>query len=187
MKQLPIIIEKIDFDGDRKKLYDELVSQHLQFRYTPNTDPLLDSGLSFPAKDNANKDLARLYNRMLQKAYKYFPELVLSTENSTQCWVYCISKDDRRAAPCITPHDHIKTSSINTVYYLCKSDEGDERDGAIAFFEPQPNNMVREIGFYKPKQDEIILMPNWLMHSPLITQSKEYRVSINMEIKAEKF
>lgn len=188
MKHLPIIVDKIDFFGDREYLYNFIIDQHLNFKYNPNIYPDQEiTGYSFPVKDTPGKDFVRIYNRLIQKAYRHFPNLILSADNSTQCWCNCTSRDDHRSTPHLTPHDHVKSADINSVYYFYKTDDEGERDGAIAFYEPTKDGSIREIGFYKPKQDEVIFMPNWLIHSPLLTNSKKYRISINMEIKAEKF
>ena len=80
------------------------------------------------------------------------------------------------------PHDHIKSSTIHGVYYLNipKNMTSLSNEGAITFF------INGKWEFYSPKENDLILMPNYLIHDTIHNNSKEYRISINLELFCDK-
>ncbi|MFZ9376666.1 MAG: hypothetical protein ACO25K_06040 [Candidatus Fonsibacter ubiquis] len=74
------------------------------------------------------------------------------------------------------PHHHIRTSTINGVYYLNIPKIEDEYCGR---FMVQWNGSWHS---YQPEPNELIIMPNFLVHDISHHDSSEWRISINMEI-----
>ena len=165
---LPLIITDLDFTPDCN-LYEHIVSQHLKNHYTLN-------GHNFKIEETKNRDLDRLYQAALDKARTIFTSLELLSNNSRSCWAYVSNKDFNRNYI----HHHIKTSVINMVYYLYSPKTENYRDGAIAIY--KKDEKESEIFSYKPRTGDLLIMPSWLLHSPLCTQSEEHRVAVNMEI-----
>jgi hypothetical protein len=46
--------------------------------------------------------------------------------------------------------------------------------------------MNDEWHYYQPENDEIIIFPNYLVHDATAHKSKEWRISVNMEIICKK-
>lgn len=74
------------------------------------------------------------------------------------------------------PHNHIRTSTITSVYYLNIPKIEDEYCGR--FMVQWENDWYS----YQPEPNELIIMPNFLVHDISHHDSKEWRISINMEI-----
>ena len=169
MNLLPLIITEIDNYVPPPTLYDHIVNQHLKNHYNSITN-------NFKIEETKSGDLDRLYQAALNKASKMFKSLELLPNNSRDCWAYVSNKDFNRN----DIHHHIRTSVINMVYYLNASKLENYRDGAISIYKNK--DLESEIFCYKPRARDLLIMPNWLLHSPLLTSSKDYRIAINMEI-----
>lgn len=74
------------------------------------------------------------------------------------------------------PHNHVATSTINGVYYLNIPKIDNEYCGRFLI---QWENQWYS---YQPEPNELIIMPNFLVHDISHHDSKEWRISINMEI-----
>ena len=112
-------------------------------------------------------DFKRLYKNFEYHAVDSLNKFSLSKSNQRKCWAFVSSRSN-------TPmywHNHKETSTINGVYYL-KVNE-DER-GILFAHEGKEYH-------YKPKNNDLILFPNYLKHLPLPSLSAT-RISINMEI-----
>ena len=170
MKSLPLIITDIDNYTPPQTLYDHIVAQHIKTQYI--------KGNNFKIKDTKEKDLDNLYQHALNKISLMFNFKLLDS-NSRDCWAYVLNKGSSRNGI----HNHNRTSVINMVYYLYVPKSKDYRDGAIAIYENENENS--ELFCYRPRTGDLLVMPNWLLHNPLITHCEEYRISINMEIMCE--
>ena len=169
MNFLPLIITDLDNYVPPPILYDHIVNQHLRNQYD-------DISNSFKIEETKNGDLDRLYQAALNKAEDLFTTLEVLPNNCRDCFAYVSNIDFNRHSI----HHHIRTSIINMVYYLNDTKLESYRDGAISIYEG--HDLDSEIFCYKPRTGDLIIMPNWLLHSPLYTQSKSHRVAINMEI-----
>ena len=169
MNFLPFIITDIDNYVPPTTLYDHIVNQHLENRYDTINH-------NFKIEETNNGDLDRLYQAALDKTREVFTTLELLPNNCRDCFAYVSNIDFNRNKI----HHHIKTSVINMVYYLNDTKLEGYRDGAISVYEN--NDLDSEVFCYKPRTGDLIIFPNWLLHSPLYTQSKTHRVAVNMEI-----
>ena len=55
-----------------------------------------------------------LYNSFVKKCHDIFGDFTLHEKNSNKCWSLCTNKNYWVSVV----HDHIKTSTINAVYYV---------------------------------------------------------------------
>ena len=169
MNFLPLIISEINNYVPPPTLYDHIVNQHLKTHYNSISN-------SFKIEETKNGDLDRLYQAALNKAGEMYKILEILPNNSRNCWAYVSNIDFNRNSI----HNHIRTSVINMVYYLYASKSESYRDGAISIY--KDTDLESEIFCYKPRTGDLLIMPNWLLHSPLYTQSNIHRVAVNMEI-----
>ena len=97
------------------------------------------------------------------KKIKKIEELYLMSNNEDYC-------------P-INWHNHIQSADIVGVYYLSvpKSMKG----GNISFKDGKDNLDMR------PKENSLLIFPNWLLHTTNYIEGKNYRISINMEAMYE--
>ena len=101
-----------------------------------------------------------------------FKEIDLADRNSTKCWSLCTNKDYWESVP----HDHLETSTINTVYYLQIPKIDNHYCGKIRFL---INNEWED---YQPKPNELLIIPNCLVHDTTFHNTEEWRISLNFEI-----
>ena len=112
---------------------------------------------------------SQLYEKYKELCYKLFGYFHVTAENKTTCWCYRSNVEQSVSEW----HNHLYTSTINGVYYYQV-----EKDGI--FFERNGKEF-----HYIPQQGELLIFPNDLNHKPHKTTSKNWRYSINMEIKTE--
>lgn len=121
-----------------------------------------------------SKFTTKLYDTFVKTSKKHLKFKVNKDLNRDFCWAVASNKD---FVPSVNWHNHIKSSTINSVYYLHipKDMEG----GEIEF-----KNRRGDILKITPKTNELYIFPNWMWHNPINVKSKELRLSINMEIIA---
>lgn len=163
---IPIFIMNLEYDLPKSYLYHSIVEQH-------KVTDCYKIGNSFPI-ENMDSILNGLYYRFLYKTQKVLGPFNLSEKNSNTCWAYMTNKDHYIGGI----HDHMRSSTINGVYYLNVPKTEDEKEGIITFFDDND----KELFWYKPRNNDLIIMPNFLKHEPKPISTEEYRVSINMEI-----
>jgi hypothetical protein len=125
-------------------------------------------GYNFPIYDFKDKFFYKLYDKFLVESKKIFGEFDVAVNNKNVCWCY------RSLGNNYSPiyHNHIKTSTINAVYYY-QIKKGD----SITFLQDQKEFK------YLPSEGELLIFPNYLLHKPNKPCSvNQYRYSINMEI-----
>jgi hypothetical protein len=115
-------------------------------------------------------DFSFLYNRFLKITDHVFGPLNYSVKHKHWCWANVYNCESNIT----NMHDHQKTSTINSVFYL--NIPADMENGGLEIF----NNGKIEV-FY-PETFDLIIMPSWMPHQPCDHNSKEYRIAINMEI-----
>tara|TARA_Y100001968_G_scaffold33925_1_gene26066 strand:- start:1839 stop:2396 length:558 start_codon:yes stop_codon:yes gene_type:complete len=118
------------------------------------------------------KILKKMYNKMLSACESLFERIELSDNNSDKCWSLCTNKDYWKSVP----HNHIRTSTINTVYYLQVPKIDNQFCGMIRFL------IDGKWEDYQPKSNELIIMPNDLVHDTTFHDTEEWRISLNFEI-----
>ena len=146
----------------KKNLIKEILKEkNTFFKKDPKA---LDTNFPFKSPYFTNK----LYKKFLTTSYKIFGNFNLSNKNSDLCYILCTNKNTYKSVP----HDHINTSTINSVYYL------------------NVPNTTCEIKFlvnnkwisYQPSNYELLIFPNYLVHDTIKNDTKEWRISLNMEI-----
>jgi hypothetical protein len=124
---------------------------------------------SFPIT-NRSKFFKDLYEKYLVETKKLFGEYTLDSSNKDTIWCYRSKLTDYHSVW----HDHINTSTINAVYYF-QINKGD----SVSF----NNNGIIEN--YEMDENELIIMPNYLIHRPNSPVGNKVRYSLNMEIKTK--
>lgn len=126
-----------------------------------------DTSVNFNFLIDDDPFFLRLYNKFLNTSKIIFGDFDLSISNKNKCWCYKGCKSNYR----FLYHNHSKTSTINSVYYY-QIRKGD----SISFLQ---NN--QELTYF-PSKEELLVFPNYLLHTPNKPVSNRYRYSINMEI-----
>jgi len=113
--------------------------------------------------------LTQIYKMFRQSAVQNFNATIDDKKTIEEYWAYCTNRHNIY----YVFHNHIKTSTINSVYYVNVPDcPGGELD-----FE-----LNGKFYSFKPKQFDLIIMPNYLNHAPRQPLTDEYRISINLEL-----
>ena len=128
------------------------------------------SGYNFQVTGDHSGFFNRLYEKFLHASFEQFGQFTLSTENSNRVWAYYSTSTEYVSVW----HDHTRTSTINSVYYL--SVPGGD-GGEIEFI------LNGNIFSYKPEENDLLIFPDYLVHRPIPSLSEKARISINMEIK----
>lgn len=139
---------------------------------------------NFPLTDTPDCDLLHLYEDFVNQSQRLFGPFTILPENSTQCWGVVT---DNSSADFKSIHSHKKTSTINSVYYANIPMTSSYEDGSISFYWPDADiTNPHEVFCYKPRNNDLIIIPNYLKHDRNHCSSSEYRIAINMEIKCDK-
>lgn len=125
---------------------------------------------SFPIIEN-NSCLKELYSIFLEKSKDLFGEITLTDKNTDRCWINISSRNDNNLK-----HNHLTTSVINGVYYLSVPELN---SGKITF-----SHDKLELS-YQPKENYLVIFPNYLDHLPSCCDSDNFRIAINMEINCK--
>lgn len=155
---------------DKDKICKNLVDQHLQeksfkpdYRHTTHN-----------FKVNTDIDyFENLYDNFEKICHRIFKDLKVSERNDRACWAYVSNESDHSGKDVI--HNHLLTSTINGVYYLKVPESC---SGSVSFF----NQNKQEIFSYQPKENFLIIFPNHQNHCANVSNTKEYRISINLEL-----
>lgn len=169
--QLPVYFSTLPHDeATRSRMAQAIVQQHLTADYS--------RGNNFRIKDTPEGDFARLYERYYKEAQAILGPFTLSPRSSSSCWAYVTNKDHYRQGI----HNHLRTSTINAVYYLNVPVTENYRDATISFYDTDRRT---ELLCYKPHSNDLVIFPDYLNHEPNDCPTEDYRLSINMEIICE--
>jgi len=130
-------------------------------------------GYTFHVTDN-NGDFKNLYAYLLSTVNTVFGPLSLADRNKSWCWANVYNRDNFKT----NLHNHIKTSSINAIYYLKLPHDISGEEGGLVI----AKNKMQEPILFMPDEDDLLIMPNYVYHEPQIHSSLDYRIAINMEI-----
>jgi len=133
-------------------------------------------GGSFKIDQDPTSFFQELYLKFFDTANEFFGGLNVLPKNSSMCWSY--SSNDVDHGPGMI-HNHIHTSTINSVYYLNIPDSATLENGSIQFF------LDDQTFSYRPNRFDLVVFPNFLDHRINYLNDPEYRISINMEILCE--
>jgi hypothetical protein len=134
------------------------------------------SGGSFKVDQDNNSFFKNLYSKFFKNTFEFFGNLNILPNNSSMCWSYSSNNIDH--GPGLI-HNHVNTSSINSVYYLNVPNSATIENGSIQFF------LENKTISYRPNNFDLIIFPNYLDHKINYLNDSEYRISINMEILCE--
>lgn len=131
-------------------------------------------GGSFPISEDYRNFFKNLYHKFTLISKELFGNFEILSSNNQMCWSYASNKFDHGPG---NIHNHLNSSTINSVYYLNVPQSATIKNGSITFFMNQENFS------YRPKNGDLLLFPNYLNHKINFLDDEEYRISINMEIK----
>jgi hypothetical protein len=169
-KNLPIYSFTLDVNYDKNKLYDEIISD---FK-SQEVQEFLSSGPNNFKLDKKYDFINTIYEKFFQESTKLFGELVLNSTNIKDGWAYINNKNFYKNGI----HNHLNTSTINSVYYL---NVPDTKTGSINFFDNEHNVIYT----HHPKEKELIIFPNYMLHEPCQSMTDKYRIAVNLEIKCQ--
>jgi len=176
LKNVPILSIK-NFHKFTKYQKDKITKNLLNVKELWDNQPNSNkSTTNFEILYNKND---KKYNDLINGLYDKFYRV------AQQLFNFTVSNRSKRISwTCITnnkyydfvPHNHIKSSTINAVYYLNIPKVNKKLSGPIKF--KVDNKWIH----YQPDNNELIFFPNYLIHDATKHNSKEWRISINMEI-----
>jgi len=171
MKAVNPIFYKFKLNVDTAKMYAIAVNKHKNYVYT--------RGNNFPItpQDDPDNVFDNLYQQVFDRANMLFGPLELDARNSRTCWAYLTNKDFYRGGI----HDHMRTSTITSVFYVNVPKTNQHREGVLSVYDQKEVEMFT----YTPVAGELIMFPNYLKHQPHQVFTDEYRVSINIEIRCK--
>ena len=111
-----------------------------------------------------------LYNKFIMCCMQIFKRMDFSYRNNRICWAQVSNLQHTS----FVWHNHLKTSNVAGVYYLKVPDQN---SGQIYFGDNQHNILYK----HQPFEDNLIVFPSGLNHTPTPCNSNEYRVAISME------
>ena len=132
-------------------------------------------GYTFHVQDSFG-DFQTLYSFFFNTVVNIFGDVKLSPVNKRWCWANVYNRDTFKT----NAHDHIKTSSINAIYYLKMPNDINSNEGGLKLHPPNS-----EVIQFQPDEGDLLIMPNNTVHEPLFHSSIDYRIAINMEICIE--
>lgn len=132
-----------------------------------------ESGGSFKIDQDDNYFFENLYLKFFKNTLEFFGGLNVLPNNSNICWSYSSNNVDHGPGMI---HNHVNTSTINSVYYLNVPNSATIENGSIQFF------LADKSFSYRPNNFDLIIFPNYLDHKINYLNDSEYRISINMEI-----
>lgn len=129
-------------------------------------------GYTFHIKDQ-HGDFKILYNFFINTVIHMFGHVKLSPIHKTWCWANVYNTQSFKT----NAHNHIKTSSINAIYYLKMPNDINCNEGGLNLY-PLGSEPIQ----FQPDEGDLLIMPNNTIHEPLSHASMDYRISINMEM-----
>jgi hypothetical protein len=151
-------------DVTRQRMIDTVLSQKDTANY--------HGGYTFHIED-PHGDFVKLYNYFFSVVESIFGPIDLASKHKSWCWANVYNKDNFKT----NAHDHIRTSSINAVYYLKISNDMSANEGGLNLYP----FMKPTIQFH-PDEGDLLIMPNYTVHEPLFHSGSDYRITVNMEI-----
>lgn len=153
--------------------YEKIVEEHKkQLGNSQRTFTNFSLNDSFSEFSN---NLTKTFHEISENEYaKIYGNYKLASNNSDVCWAYVTNCDDYHSLI----HDHARTSTINAVFYF---NVPSNISGGLTFYRSRSERYLT----YYPKNNDLLIFPNHLLHRPEKSDSKKYRISINMEIKCE--
>lgn len=167
-------INDLPYDNLKKKIiYDHFVEKHFFLLKTNKEYQTIYNNFMIDLYANC---FDILYEKFLDLSKQLFGKITLTPKNRRTCFAFVSKKGI--TDPYFYKHSHINTSVINSVFYFSVPDEN---SGKLYFFDNE-DKIAYE---YQPKENSLIIFPNYLTHSPTSCNSEDFRIAINMEIICE--
>ncbi len=127
--------------------------------------------------DNIQDSIVSEFTDQLYEIFYSLSKEILGTvtlleSNSKTCWANLSDADYYLSSI----HNHKNTATVNGVYYF---NLPENCGGELDFY----NDDYEVIQTIVPKQNQLILFPGHLNHKNRYCNSKQFRISINLEIK----
>ena len=131
------------------------------------------TSFNFRIIENEKNDFRMLRNLFYDTARELFNKFTIHPSHKIESWALVSNQNTPNK---YSIHNHLKTASINGVFYLAMP-ELIEPEGNIEFL--FDNKRI----CYKPTRGELLIFPGDLNHVPYPHSLAKFRISINMEIK----
>ena len=154
---------------DRAALCEAIIAVHRTQNYARGNNFLLEGAVFEPL-------IRQVYASFESESRRLVGRFNLSPKSVSHCWAYVSSRDEYRGGR----HHHLNTSTINGVYYLQVPpvDPGALHTGALNFFDSEGLPFMR----LQPRENDLLIFPNYLLHEPEPIDSDAHRIAINVEI-----
>ena len=160
-----VFLENLFTEKERESLYQIIIDEHHRLLSEKFSEYKV-SKFTFGIPSNYLTE--KLYESFVASSQDLLGSFKISNKNSRQCWANVTRWGDFNEW-----HNHINTSTINSVYYLSMPDKN---SGQIFF------RHEKKYFEFQPKEKNLIIFPNYLYHFPTCCKSEEYRIALNMEI-----
>lgn len=127
--------------------------------------------------EELDQEFSKLYNTFENICKNIFEDLPVAEVNRRLCWANVYNKDTYRS----NLHHHLRTSTINGVFYLKIPDDGKENSSGLRVITKDHLDTI-----FVPEELDLVIMPSWMLHEPLSHNSNENRIAINMEIACKR-
>lgn len=115
----------------------------------------------------------QLYDACLGVARQLFKKFDIASSNSTELWAYVTHGGRPVQGPV---HNHLRTATINMVYYLKVPKEPFPMGRLLLFKEP-------DVIAVTPNESDLLIFPGSMPHMPISNVSQDFRVALNLEIR----
>lgn len=172
LNQIPIISVK-NFHTISENIKEQLIPHLFHYKKLHDETPSKQGpATSICVEYDSNGVLKDLYKKFHDVCLDIFGKFSLSEKNNNRICSLITNNSYWK----FTPHHHIETCTLNGVYYLNIPKINGKYDGKLMILW---NNKWNS---YQPEPNELIIMPNFLVHDVSRHGSEEWRISINMEI-----
>lgn len=149
----------------RSRMIDTVLSQKDTANY--------HGGYTFEVIDQ-HEDFKKLYNHFFDLVTTVFGSIDIAPKHRPWCWANVYNRDNFKT----NLHNHVRTSSINAIYYLKLPHDIQSNEGGLII----AKNKMEEPMLFMPDEGDLLIMPNYVYHEPQMHSSLDYRIAINMEI-----
>jgi hypothetical protein len=156
--------------NNKKYWYEKIIHTHLKHEYVIGSNFCLDESF----REFSDVLLKKLHQTSEEKYSKVIGKYLINEKNKNICWANVNNYYHYKSVI----HDHVQTSVINSVFYF---NVPDTNTAGITFY----RNFNEKYLTYYPKNNDLIIFPNYLLHIPEKSLTEEYRISINMEIMCD--
>ena len=135
-----------------------------------------NGGYTFVVEETKN-EFSKIYDTFQYICENIFGNLHIAATNRKLCWANVYNKNTYRS----NLHHHLRTSTINSVFYLKIPSNGGENSSGLRVITKDYFDNI-----FVPDELDLVIMPSWMLHEPMSHNSCENRIAINMEIACTK-